>query len=155
SAYEKLAPNSFWVWVGRLGVLGCFLLLSFYSVVGGWVLIYSGLSLTGQVIGSGKDYSQLFTSITGSPSMTLLGLFLFTLINVVVISARGQSGSERANKYMRPLLFIFFIIPVSRALTLERGMQVVPFFLSPDLSQIRCESLLCALGPSFYPLPLW
>lgn len=152
SAYEKLAPNSFWVWVGRLGVLGCFLLLSFYSVVGGWVLIYSGLSLTGQVIGSGKDYSQLFTSITGSPSMTLLGLFLFTLINVVVISSGVQSGIERANKYMMPLLFIFFIILVIRALTLEGAMEGVKFFLAPDFSKITGESLVYALGQSFFSL---
>src|SRR5699024_3293230 len=50
SAYKKLAPKSGWVWVGRLGVIGCFLLLSFYSVVGGWVLIYSALSIPGKII---------------------------------------------------------------------------------------------------------
>src|SRR5690625_2130388 len=50
SAYKKIAPDSVWVWIGRLGVLGCFLLLTFYSVVGGWVLIYSAMSIPGQII---------------------------------------------------------------------------------------------------------
>ncbi|MDA6082939.1 sodium-dependent transporter, partial [Escherichia coli] len=50
SAYYKLAPNSPWTITGKLGVVGCFLLLSFYSVVGGWVLIYTVLSIGGQII---------------------------------------------------------------------------------------------------------
>ena len=60
SAFKKLAPDSLWAWIGRFGVLGSFLLLSFYSVVGGWVLIYSVLSLVGAVIRDGKDYGALF-----------------------------------------------------------------------------------------------
>src|SRR5690625_4523740 len=69
SAYKKLAPDSVWVWIGRLGVLGCFLLLTFYSVVGGWVLIYSGMSIPGKVIAEGTDYGALFGSITASPKI--------------------------------------------------------------------------------------
>src|SRR5690625_3107405 len=74
SAYKKLAPDSFWVWIGRIGVLGCFLLLTFYSVVGGWVLIYSLMSLFGQVIQTGADYEGLFVSVITSPTVTLGGL---------------------------------------------------------------------------------
>ncbi|GIN19510.1 MAG TPA: sodium-dependent transporter [Bacillus bacterium] len=152
SAYKKLAPDSFWVWVGRLGVLGCFLLLSFYSVVGGWVLIYTGKSVVGKVIGDGVNYPELFGSVIGSPSMTLLGLLLFSLINILVISMGVQNGIEKANKYMMPLLFIFFIILVIRALTLDGAMEGVKFFLAPDFSSITGESLLYALGQSFFSL---
>ena len=56
SAYKKLAPDSLWVNIGRLGVVGCFLLLSFYCVVGGWVFIYSLLSIPGKVIQDGANY---------------------------------------------------------------------------------------------------
>ncbi len=40
SAYQKIAPGSLWTIIGRLGVVTCFILLSFYSVVGGWIIIY-------------------------------------------------------------------------------------------------------------------
>lgn len=152
SAYKKLAPDSLWVWIGRLGVVGCFLLLSFYSVVGGWVLIYSGLSIPGKIITNGADYSKLFDSVIGSPWITLLGLLIFTIANVLVISSSVQNGIERANKYMMPLLFVFFIILVIRSLTLEGAMEGVKFFLSPDFSSITGESLLYALGQSFFSL---
>jgi NSS family neurotransmitter:Na+ symporter len=152
SAYKKLAPDSFWVWVGKLGVLGCFLLLSFYSVVGGWVLVYTGLSIPGKIIAEGANYPDLFGSVIGSPWITLLGLLLFTLANVVVIASGVQNGIEKANKFMMPLLFIFFIILVIRSLTLDGAMEGVKFFLAPDFSNITGESLLYALGQSFFSL---
>lgn len=152
SAYKKLAPNSLWVWVGRLGVLGCFLLLSFYSVVGGWVLVYSGLSISGKIIAEGASYPDLFGSIIGTPWITILGLLIFSLINILVISLGVSNGIEKANKYMMPLLFIFFIILVVRALTLDGAMEGVKFFLAPDFSKITGESILYALGQSFFSL---
>ncbi|AXH99987.1 sodium-dependent transporter [Sporosarcina sp. PTS2304] len=152
SAYKKLAPASAWPWIGRLGVAGCFLLLSFYSVVGGWVFVYSGLSVQGKIISEGASYSEQFGSIVGSPSTTLIGLLLFTIINVLVISSGVQNGIEKANKYMMPLLFIFFIILVVRSLTLTGAMEGVSFFLKPDFSSITKESILYALGQSFFSL---
>lgn len=152
SAYKKIAPDSAWVWVGRLGVIGSFLLLSFYSVVGGWVLIYSALSVTGKIISEGADYGAMFGSIISSPATTLIGLLIFTLINVIVIALGVAHGIERANKIMMPLLFIFFIVLVVRALTLDGAMEGVIFFLAPDFSRITGESVLFALGQSFFSL---
>src|SRR5699024_1714806 len=152
SAYKKIAPNSFWVWIGRLGVVGCFLLLTFYSVVGGWVLTYSVMGIPGQIISDNADYGALFGSVTGSPLITLVGLAIFTIINILVISLGVKNGIERANKVMMPLLFIFFIILVIRSLTLEGAMEGVSFFLKPEFSSITGESVLYALGQSFFSL---
>ena len=152
SAYKKLAPDSLWIWIGRLGVIGCFLLLSFYSVVGGWVLFYSGLSIPGEIISIGANYPKLFESVTGSPWMTIAGLFIFTLLNVLVISSGVQNGIEKANKFMMPLLFVFFLILVIRSLTLDGAMEGVKFFLTPDFTNITSSSLLYALGQSFFSL---
>lgn len=152
SAYRRLAPASAWPWIGKLGVAGCFLLLSFYSVVGGWVFIYSGMSVAGKIISDNASYSEQFGSIVGSPVTTLIGLLLFTIVNVWVVSSGIQNGIERANKYMMPLLFIFFIILVVRSLTLPGAMEGVSFFLKPDFSGITRESILYALGQSFFSL---
>ncbi|WP_071461455.1 sodium-dependent transporter [Bacillus massilinigeriensis] len=152
SAYRKLAPGTWWTSTGRLGVVGCFLLLSFYAVVGGWVLIYSVMALGGQIIEPGVDYARLFGSITGTPSIALLGLALFMLANIVVISSGIQNGIEKASKYMMPLLFIFFIVLVLRSLTLDGAMEGIRFFLKPDFSEVTGEAALYALGQSFFAL---
>ncbi|KAB7707535.1 hypothetical protein F9802_07245 [Bacillus aerolatus] len=152
SAYKKLAPASFWTITGKLGVAGCFLLLSFYSVVGGWVLTYTVMSLGGQVIKGGADYGALFGQITGSPFITISGLAAFLLINIIVIASGVKNGIEKASKYMMPLLFLFFIVLVIRSLTLDGAMEGVRFFLQPDFSKITAEAVLYALGQSFFSL---
>ncbi|GGH78311.1 NSS family neurotransmitter:Na+ symporter [Pullulanibacillus pueri] len=152
SAYQALAPKSLWTMIGRLGVLGCFLLLSFYSVVGGWVLIYSVLSIPGLVITGDRDYSALFTHVTASPSIVLLGLALFLIINVIVISFGIQRGIEKVNKILMPLLFLFFLILVIRSLTLGHAYEGIRFFLKPNFSNMTGQGVLYALGQSFFSL---
>lgn len=152
SAYKKLVPNGAWAWIGKLGIVGCLLLLSFYSVVGGWIFIYSGMSVVGEVINPVTDTGVFFGTVTGTPWIALLGLALFTLVNVIVITLGVQNGIEKANKVMMPLLFIMFFILVIRAVTLDGAMEGVRFFLYPDFSSITGESLLYALGQSFFAL---
>jgi len=153
TAYKKVAPTKLgWAWIGRMGVLGCFLLLTFYSVVGGWIFIYSGLGVAGTVIDPANNPSELFGKIIGTPWITLLGLGLFTLANVLVISLGVQNGIEKANKFMMPLLFIMFIVLVVRAVTLDGAMEGVKFFLWPDFSNITGKAILEALGQSFFGL---
>ncbi|MGP6194767.1 sodium-dependent transporter [Priestia megaterium] len=150
SAYKAIAPKSAWVWIGRLGVLSCVVLLSFYSVVGGWVILYTIMSVTGML--SGKEYGPLFNAVISQPYVVLGAQALFLLITVFVISKGVQKGIERANKYMMPLLFICFIIIVVRSLTLDGAMDGVKFFLKPDFSAITGSSVLYALGQSFFSL---
>ncbi|HLR40709.1 MAG TPA: sodium-dependent transporter, partial [Virgibacillus sp.] len=152
SAYKTLAPNSGWSIIGRWGVVGAFILMSFYSVVGGWVLIYSLLSIPGLIVQETADYAQLFASITGSPLITITGLALFIMINIVVISFGIKNGIEKSSKILMPLLFVFFIILVIRAVTFEGAMEGLRFFLQPDFSKITSETVLYALGQSFFSL---
>ncbi|XQY92267.1 sodium-dependent transporter [Metabacillus sp. HB246100] len=152
TAYKKLAPNSLWTITGPLGVIGCFLLLSFYAVVGGWVFIYSIMAISGNVITADASYPDLFGKITATPFITLGGLAVFLLINVLVISIGIKNGIEKASKYMMPLLFVFFIILVVRSLTLDGAREGIEFFLKPDFSEITGESVLYALGQSFFAL---
>lgn len=152
SAYTKLAPSTLWTSIGRFGVFGCFLLLSFYSVVGGWVLYYTVSAILGGVIKEGVNYAGVFGSVTGSPWITLVCTAIFLLINVIVISLGVSDGIEKANNYMMPLLFILFIILVIRSLTLQGASEGIAFFLKPDFSAITGQGVLYALGQSFFSL---
>lgn len=153
SAFQKLAPKrSIFAFIGHWGAVGAFILMSFYSVVGGWVLIYSIMSIPGMVITDTADYAALFGMITGNPLLTVVGLAAFVFINSFVISNGIQNGIEKYNKVMMPLLFIFFIIIVVRALTFEGAMEGIRFFLQPDFSQLNGETILYALGQAFFSL---
>lgn len=149
-AYKILAPGSRWPWLGRLGVGTAFILLSFYSVIGGWVTLYLFKSLTGQVFG--QDYSALFGSSISNSGAVVAAQFVFMAITIFVVSRGVKSGIEAANNIMMPALFILFIVLIIRSLTLDDAMKGVEFFLKPDFSSITGDSVLFALGQSFFSL---
>ncbi|UED72917.1 sodium-dependent transporter [Brevibacillus sp. DP1.3A] len=150
SAYKTIAPGSLWHWIGRLGVITCFLLLSFYSVVGGWILSYLLRGFTGQL--QGPAYDKVFGDVIGDPVGAVVAQLVFMLITAWVVARGVQSGIESANKYMMPGLFLLFMVLMVRSLTLDGAMEGVSFFLSPDFSKLTAESILYALGQSFFAL---
>ncbi|WP_106766696.1 sodium-dependent transporter [Paenibacillus faecalis] len=152
SAYQAIAPGTHWDWIGKMGVFSCTVLLSFYSVVGGWVLLYTGMSVIGFLVSPGTAYDALFNQIISNPFAAVGSQLLFLLLNIVVIARGVQKGIEKMSKYLMPALFIFFIILVIRSLTLEGAMAGVSFFLKPDFSKITGETALFALGQSFFSL---
>ncbi|AWX55709.1 MULTISPECIES: sodium-dependent transporter [Brevibacillus] len=150
SAYKTIAPGSLWHWIGRLGVLTCFLLLSFYSVVGGWILSYLLRGFTGQL--QGPAYDKVFGDVIGDPVGAVVAQLVFMLITAWVVARGVQGGIESANKYMMPGLFLLFMVLMVRSLTLDGAMEGVSFFLRPDFSRLTAESILYALGQSFFAL---
>lgn len=86
SAYRILAPNTSWHWIGRLGVFTCFLLLSFYSVIGGWIVIYITKGLFGGIITEGADYGSVFNITIGNPLLVIVAQFVFLAITVLVVA---------------------------------------------------------------------
>lgn len=154
SAFKSIAPNTGWHWIGHLGVATCFLLLSFYSVIGGWVLTYLFRGITGQLITEGQNYETLYTETIGNPIWAITGHLAFMFITIFVVAKGVQNGIEKASKYMLPGLFVLFIALIIRSLTLEGAMEGVKFFLQPDFSKITAESILYAMGQSFFAISI-
>ena len=152
SAYRSLAPNTNWHWIGRLGVFTSFLLLSFYSVIGGWVLIYLAKGMFGGVISEGADYGSIFNTTIENPFLVIAAQFVFLAITVLVVAKGIQNGIEKVNKVLMPALFGLFIVLIIRSLTLENAMDGVKFFLAPDFSNITSQSILFAMGQAFFSL---
>ncbi|BDH60396.1 transporter [Lysinibacillus sp. PLM2] len=152
SAYKKIAPNTKWHYIGYLGVITCFILLSFYSVIGGWVIQYVFYALTGQIGRGDVNYETLFNSSVSDSLFAVGGQAIFLLITIFVVAKGVQSGIEKASKFMMPTLFGLFIILIFRSLTLDNAMEGVSFFLNPDFSKLNSESILFALGQSFFLL---
>ena len=152
-AYKQIAPGKPWVLIGYGGVIASIILLSFYSVVGAWILSYLARSFTGSLSNlSQEEYGNLFNTIIASPYETVIAQFIFMLLTVWVVQGGVSKGIEKANKYMMPSLFILFIILLIRSLTLDGAMEGVKFFLKPDFSVLTGHTILMALGQSFFAL---
>lgn len=153
SSYQSISGSEKWKWLGYLGVTASFIILSFYSVIGGWVITYLTRSVSGSLTGlPNSRYEELFGDIIGSPSTALLTQALFLAITVAIVQFGVQKGIETASRYMMPALFILFLVLVVRSLSLDGAMEGVSFFLKPDFSMLSAEGVLDALGQSFFAL---
>ncbi|MBU8784981.1 sodium-dependent transporter [Bacillus glycinifermentans] len=150
-SYKELAPGSLWHLIGRLGIVTCFILLSFYSVVGGWIIIYIFKGLTGE-LSKNTDYANLFGQTIADPFLVLVSQLIFIIITIIVVAKGVSSGIEKASRFMMPALFIIFLILIVRSVTLPGAMEGIEFFLKPDLSRIKAETVLFAMGQSFFSL---
>lgn len=138
---------------GWLGHFGTMLLLSFYSVIGGWILIYLLIALADLFnVFTVTDYGEMFGNIITNPLYVILGQGAFIFITAFVVAQGIQKGLERASKVMMPMLFILFLFIIIRSLTLPNAFEGVKFFLTPDFSSLSANGIMFALGQSFFAL---
>lgn len=144
-----------WQLVGWLGVAAGFLILSFYSVVGGWALYYSLQALLGSFSGiSGEAASAMFGGLVGSPALVVIWHTLFMLILFGIVVAGVRNGLQRAVTILMPLLFALLVILVLYGMTTGAFGQTLHFMFAPDFSVIDGRTVLTALGQAFFTLSL-
>ena len=153
--FGKLGKNKNYNIIGYIGGFALFILLSFYSVIGGWILVYLGISVADALgLHATGDHAALFMSVISNTWIALGAQALFILLNILIVSRGVQKGIEKASKIMMPLLFIIFLVIIARSLTLPNAMAGVTYFLKPDFSKITSSGILFALGQSFFALSI-
>ncbi|SFK76446.1 sodium-dependent transporter [Salinicoccus halodurans] len=153
--FEYLGNKKAYRIFGWLGNIAVFLLLSFYSVIGGWILIYMIVAV-GEMVNLIQldNYGSAFEMIIANPLYVLVAQAAFIFLTAFIVAQGVQKGLERASKIMMPLLFGLFLIVIIRSVTLPGAMEGIKFFLTPDFSLISSEGILYALGQSFFALSI-
>ena len=152
-AFQKLSPGKPWIVAGIMGVLGGFLVLSFYSVVAGWTLHYTIQSALGQLQGGkGTDFGAAFNAFVSDPWQPILYLAIFMLLTHLVVARGIQHGIERYSKLMMPLLLAIIVLLVAFSLTMPGAKDGIRFLLQPDLSKVTPDVVLGAMGQAFFSL---
>lgn len=150
---KKLAPGKKWFLIGWSGFFFSFIILSFYSVVGGWILSYLARALMFSLDNNGESYyAKLFDSIIANPWEVIVGQAVFMLLTILIVQGGIEAGIERASRIMMPALLIFFVVLVIRSLTLDGAMEGVKFMFVPDWSYFTAQTMLLALGQAFFSL---
>lgn len=149
NAYKKL--NAKWAFVGALGVIAGFLILSFYSVVGGWVMNYMWQYVVG---GIPADTAGYFGSFISAPITPLFWHLLFMTVTAAIVFKGIGGGIEKACKVMMPALFIILIIIAVRSMTLPGAGAGIAYYVVPDFSKLNASVLIAALGQVFFSLSL-
>ncbi len=145
-----------WKMVGYLGVAAGFLIMTYYSVVGGWTIGYIVKSCTGAIssITGTADSEQLFSSFISSPGEMIIYHFIFIGLTVFIVILGVSKGIERFSMILMPLLFILLLVLIIRGLTLPGASEGILFYLKPDFSKITPKVIIEALGQCFFSLSL-
>ena len=155
-AMQLLAPGTPWKWAGLLTILSPLLILSYYSVVGGWSVefLFKSLSFTFTEKAAAEEVSGYFGTFISSTWQPLLSHTLFMAMVAGVVLGGVKNGIERFSKVAMPLLFVLILFIVGYSLTLPGSRAGVEYLVKPDFSRLNADAYAAALGQAFFSLSL-
>ena len=156
-ALEK--PKAKWHWHGWLCIIGCYLLMMYYTTVSGWIVNYFFKFAFGAFNGIGADgVGAVFGSMLASPWQMVGFMVLTTLAGFGVLIFGVQKGLERVTKVMMVGLIILIVILAGHSLFLSGAKDGVKFYLLPDFGKAVENGLgkviTGAMNQAFFTLSL-
>ena len=158
--YKALEPKgSRWHIHGWLCVIGCCLLMMYYTTVSGWMLGYCFKFATGTFSGmQPADVDAVWTDMLANPGEMALWMVITVLAGFIVCSFGLQKGLERISKWMMICLLVLIVILAINSLTLDGAMEGVKFYLVPDFERAAevgiGNVIVAAMNQSFFTLSL-
>ncbi|WP_126454560.1 sodium-dependent transporter [Sulfuriflexus mobilis] len=144
-----------WQGLGWMGVVGGFMILSFYSVVAGWTLAYVFRTGSGTFVNATADgVSYIFDQFVSDPERLLAWHTIFMAMSIVVVSRGVSHGLEKAVRYLMPTLFVLLIGMVFYAMSTSGFSLALDYLFTPDFSKLTTSSILTAMGQAFFSLSL-
>lgn len=142
-AMNKLAPGSFWTSLGYLSVITPMIIVSYYSIVGGWSIEYFIKSLT-----------LNFGEFRPSGWTPLLFNTIFLALSSVIVAFGIKGGIEKFNKISIPVLFVLIVLIMLYSVNMPGAEKGIDYLIKPDFSKLTGRTFAFALGQSFYSMSL-
>jgi len=159
-SFEKLEPKgSKWHLYKYIGMAGNYILMMFYTTVGGWMLYYVYKMASGGFVGLDADgVGAVFNGMLASPGI-MFGMMLVTVVVCFAICGLGfQNGVEKITKVMMLFLLVLIVILAFRSVTLEGAKSGLEFYLKPDFGKLVesgiGEVVFAAMGQAFFTLSI-
>lgn len=152
-ALRELSPKRGWRTIGVLGIGSSYLVMFFYSAVGGWVYSYVIKSLIGSFKSVTKEgASEIFSTTQRGFFNPIIWQLIVIAVVCLVIVLGVQKGIEGLTKRLMPVLFVLIVICAVRAITLPGAVEGLKFLFRPNFTLITPQVILVALGLSFFKL---
>ncbi|MEQ2361165.1 MULTISPECIES: sodium-dependent transporter [Faecalibacterium] len=159
-AYQALEkPGQKWHIHGYFTLIGCYLLMMFYTTVAGWMLHYFYMTATGKLAGlNAEQVAGKFTEMLASPA-TMTFWMVFVVVVSILVCAKGlQSGLERVTKGMMIALLLIMVVLAVNSLFMPGAKEGLSFFLVPDFARMQevgvVNTLVSAMNQAFFTLSL-
>lgn len=140
---------SFLGWIASLIPI---LILSYYSVIGGWVIKYFSVYLTGNYHKAVAE--GFFDGFISSPAEPLVWFFVFMAITALIVLFGVEKGVEKVSKIMMPVLIVLTLFIAVYTMFMPGAMKGVIYYIKPDFSKFSFTTLLAAMGQLFYSMSI-
>jgi len=148
---RKHKKSVLWTLMAWGATLGAFVVLSYYSVIGGWALKYTTLAVTGGFSGlDGASSGGVFNNFIADPFALIGWHTAFMAINVGIVVWGLHKGIERAVVFLMPLLFVLLVGMVFYAASTPGFDRAVDFLFTVDFSKVTSNTFLTAIGQGFF-----
>lgn len=155
SAFRDLSGGSEWRWIGLFTVIVPLIVLSYYSVIGGWSVEYLLKSLSFSFSDASRiTMNTMFTDFVSSTWAPLATHTVFLLFTTLIVIVGIKDGIEKFSKVMMPILFIIVVAIAIYSLMLPGASAGVDYLFRPDFSKIDAKACASALGQAFFSLSL-
>jgi len=151
---KEAGATKLWKMVGVIGVGGALLILSFYSVVAGWVLEYTAQAIRGFDGITPENAGANFGKLLANPIALICWHTIFMAMATAVVARGVTSGIEAANKILMPALFIILLTLVAYGFASADMGAAFRFMFHFDLEAINSTVVLSAMGHAFFTLSL-
>lgn len=159
-SFDRLEPaGTKWHWYKYGAMAGNYLLMMFYTTIGGWMLLYFVKMAAGKFEGLNADQiAGEFGSLTAQPVLMTICMVIVVALCFAVCSKGLQKGVEKITKVMMIILLILMVILAIRSATLEGASEGLRFYLYPDFSKVKEAGIMnvvfAAMGQAFFTLSL-
>ena len=154
-AMGELAPGTKWKWLGLLTIVTPIIVLSYYSVVGGWSFAFlckaAALSFSPD---NAETVTGMFARFSSSVWGPLACLLVFLGLTALIVFLGVNKGIEKFSKISMPVLFVLIVIIAIYSVTLPGALEGVKYLVKPDFSKLTADAFSAALGQSFFSLSL-
>lgn len=152
---EEANADKNWHYLGWVGVIVGFLILSYYSVIAGWASAYVLKAFTGSFFAADASaINTLFSDFIASPMQLIFWHTLFMVATMLIVARGINKGLEKSVRFLIPGLFVLLILLVGYAMTTRGYYQGLHFLFSPDFSKLTGKAVLTAMGQAFFTLSL-
>lgn len=145
-------------------MLGNYMLMMFYTTIGGWMIAYFFKMMKGDFIGlDSKQVETVFEQLTSQPLNMFFWMVIAVIIGMLICSRGLQNGVEKVTKVMMLSLLIVMITLVVRSITLPNAQEGLRFYIMPDFEKLisqesdragLSETIFVAMGQAFFTLSL-
>ena len=152
---EEESGHANWRYLGLIGVLGGFIILSFYSVIAGWTVAYIFEAASGSFVDAdAQTLSAEFAAFVANPLIIGFWHTAFMALTIFLVARGVEKGLEKAVRFMVPALVLLLLVLLGYAANSGHFGEGWDFMFNPDFSKLNSNIVMAAMGQAFFTLSI-